>query len=50
MQQDWTPALRMVAGTLGGALIWHGVRSHGPMKATFPRCLADAGCVQRRIL
>jgi uncharacterized membrane protein len=33
MQQNWTPALRMAAGTLGGALIWHGARSHGAVKA-----------------
>lgn len=26
-QQNWTPALRMAAGALGGGLIWHGVRN-----------------------
>jgi uncharacterized membrane protein len=33
LQQNWTPALRMAVGTLGGALIWHGARSRGATKA-----------------
>jgi len=33
MQQNWTPALRMAAGTLGGVLLWHGARRSGAAKA-----------------
>lgn len=32
LQQRWTPALRLAAGGLGGALILHGMRSSGPAK------------------
>ena len=48
MQQSWTPALRMAAGTLGSALIWGGARSRGPVKAASN--LAGAALLTRAVL
>jgi len=46
MQQNWTPALRMAAGTLGGALIWHSARSNGAATKT-ASALAGAALLTR---
>jgi uncharacterized membrane protein len=32
-RQNWTPALRITAGALGGALVSYGVRNEGPLAA-----------------
>jgi uncharacterized membrane protein len=47
MQQNRTPALRMAAGTLGGALIWQGARSRGVVKAASN--LAGAALLTRAV-
>jgi uncharacterized membrane protein len=46
-KQNWTPALRMAAGTLGGVLIWHGARSRDPVKAASN--LAGAALLTRAV-
>ncbi len=47
MQRNWTPALRMAAGTLGGVLLWHGARHGGAVKAVSN--LAGAALLTRAV-
>jgi len=47
MQRNWTPALRMAAGGLGGTLLWYGARHTGVVGLA--GCLAGATLLTRAV-